>query len=77
MNAAKIDSGWECQQDQELVLGKIAMFQFFIFSDVTYTEWTPGPPMTATGRTHVNGAAGLCIGGNNTLHADRITVATP
>lgn len=77
LNAAKEVNGWQCEQKQELVLGKIAMFQFFIFSDVEYTEWTPGPAMTATGRMHANGSAGLCVAANNTLHLERVTVATP
>ena len=48
-------SGFRCQTRQTLTLGKIAMFQFFLFSDSATTDWHPGPAMRASGRLHANG----------------------
>ena len=62
-----------CKTSQTLTLGKIAMFQFFVFSDSPITDWHPGPEMFATGRVHGNGT--VCVGGDDDLWADRITAA--
>jgi hypothetical protein len=72
IGAVRASSGWLCRQQQTVTLGKIAMFQFFVFSDQPYTDWTPGPEMAATGRVHANGT--LCIGSNSgPLWVDRAT----
>ncbi|MDP2342183.1 MAG: hypothetical protein Q8O67_14600 [Deltaproteobacteria bacterium] len=62
-----------CKTSQTLTLGKIAMFQFFVFSDSPITDWHPGPEMFATGRVHGNGT--VCVGGGDDLWADRITAS--
>jgi hypothetical protein len=46
---------FRCATEQTLTLGKIAMFQFFLFSDMAYTDWHPGPLMRTSGRMHANG----------------------
>jgi|GEM_PF-706994 len=52
-------TSFRCATSQTLTLGKIAMFQFFLFSDSAYTDWHPGPLMRASGRMHANGNIGL------------------
>jgi len=70
----KSSSGWRCDVTQELSLAKIAMFQFFIFSDLPYTDWSPGPPMAGMGRTHANG--NICFWGDNgPLYVERVTAS--
>jgi len=69
--AMRSSTGWMCRQEQSVTLGKIGMFQFFVFSDQPYTDWAPGPEMAATGRVHANGT--LCIGAGNALWLDRVT----
>ena len=72
VGAQKDGTGWKCDVTQELSLGKIAMFQFFIFSDQEYTDWTPGPMMAGTGRVHTNGD--LCFfGQDGPLYVERVT----
>jgi len=72
LGAVRTSTGWMCRQEQTVTLGKIAMFQFFIFSDQPYTDWSPGPEMAGTGRVHANGD--LCIGSDNgPLWIDRAT----
>ncbi len=62
-----------CRTSQTMTLGKIAMFQFFVFSDSPITDWHPGPEMFARGRVHGNGT--VCVGGGADLWMDRITAA--
>jgi hypothetical protein len=50
---------FRCATSQTLTLGKISMFQFFVFSDSQYTDVNPGVLMTTTGRIHANGNLGL------------------
>ena len=64
-------SQFTCRTRQTLTLGKIAMFQFFLFSDSTYTDWHPGPRMRASGRMHANGNLGL----DNNVRIERVTAA--
>lgn len=72
LGAQKNGTGWKCDVTQELSLGKIAMFQFFIFSDQEYTDWTPGPKMAGTGRVHTNGD--VCFyGDDGPLYVERVT----
>ncbi len=72
--AKKNDVGWQCEVTQELTLGKIAMFQFFVFSDQPYTDWLPGPEMIAQGRVHANGD--LCVFGDpGPLYLERATAS--
>ncbi|HEY1098864.1 MAG TPA: hypothetical protein VGF99_08040 [Myxococcota bacterium] len=70
----KSSSAWKCDVTQELSLAKIAMFQFFIFSDQPYTDWVPGPDMVGDGRVHANGH--LCFYSlGNDLWVERVTAA--
>ncbi|MCP4504666.1 MAG: hypothetical protein GY822_32580 [Deltaproteobacteria bacterium] len=62
--------GYRCNTAQEISLGKVALFQFYVFSD-TYFDGHPGPTMTLEGRAHINYDA--CPGGN--IRASKITVA--
>jgi hypothetical protein len=64
-------SNFRCATSQTLTLGKIAMFQFFLFSDSPFTDWHPGPPMRASGRLHANGNIGL----DGNLRISRITAS--
>ncbi|HEY1100393.1 MAG TPA: hypothetical protein VGF99_15750, partial [Myxococcota bacterium] len=64
-------SGFRCTTNQTLTLGKIAMFQFFLFSDSAVTDWHPGPAMRASGRLHANGD--LHVNGN--LRLQRVTAS--
>ena len=64
-------SRFRCSTLQTLTLGKIAMFQFFVFSDAATTHWHPAAPSQAIGRLHANGD--LHINGN--LKLQRVTVA--
>jgi hypothetical protein len=64
---------FRCSTEQTLTLGKIAMFQFFLFSDSAYTDWHPGPMMRASGRLHANGDLGL--GDGSALRLERLTAA--
>ncbi len=64
---------FRCATEQTLTLGKIAMFQFFLFSDSAYTDWHPGPMMRASGRLHANGDLGL--GDGSALRLERLTAA--
>jgi hypothetical protein len=74
VGAQKDGTGWKCDVTQELSLGKIAMFQFFIFSDQEYTDWTPAPKMAGTGRVHANGD--VCLRSNNgPLYLERVTAS--
>jgi len=66
-------TGFRCATEQTLTLGKIAMFQFFLFSDSAYTDWHPVPMMRASGRLHANGDLGL--GGGAALRLERLTAA--
>lgn len=50
---------FRCATSQTMTLGKIALFQFFLFSDSAYTDWHPGVIMRADGRMHANGNVGL------------------
>jgi hypothetical protein len=67
------ENDYACETNQELTLGKVSMFQFFVFSDIAHTDLYPGPPMTATGRIHANG--NLCFGAFNSLMAAKVTAA--
>ncbi len=63
-------SGFRCSTLQTLTLGKIAMFQFFLFSDSAITDWHPGgSPLRIAGRVHANGDLHL----NGTLTLQRLT----
>lgn len=64
-------TNFRCATSQTLTLGKIAMFQFFLFSDSAYTDWHPGPLMRASGRMHANGNIGL----DGNLRISRITAS--
>lgn len=66
-------SGFACRTQQTISLGKIAMFQFFLFSDSQYTDWHPGPAMRATGRMHANGD--LVINPASPVLIERVTAA--
>ncbi len=66
-------TGFRCSTSQSLTLGKIAMFQFFIFSDQEYTDWMPGADMFGTGRVHVNG--NICLRAGTSLYLDRVTAS--
>ena len=74
LGARKVGAGWKCDVTQELSLGKISMFQFFVFSDQPYTDWLPGPKMAGTGRVHANG--NLCVFGDpGPLYLERATAS--
>ena len=61
---------FRCSTLQTLTLGKIAMFQFFLFSDAATTDWhPPGSRLQTPGRVHVNGDLHL----NGNLKLQRIT----
>jgi hypothetical protein len=60
---------FRCSTSQTLTLGKIAMFQFFLFSDNAYTDWDPNLVMRPSGRVHTNGNLG--VGGS--LRIARLT----
>ena len=62
---------FRCATEQTITLGKIAMFQFFLFSDMSYTDWHPGPIMRTSGRMHANGNLGL----DNNVRIARVTAA--
>ncbi len=62
-----------CKTRQTLTLGKIAMFQFFLFSDSKFTDWHPGPAMKATGRMHANGDLGIATG--SPVSIERVTAS--
>lgn len=64
-------SKFRCSTQQTITLGKIAMFQFFLFSDSAITDWHPGPPMRATGRMHANGDVHIA----NNLMLQRVTAS--
>ena len=66
-------TGFRCATRQSMTLGKIAMFQFFLFSDSAYTDWHPGPMMRSSGRMHANGDVGL--GDGAALRLQRVTAA--
>ena len=67
---ARSTAGFECASKQTVSLGKISIFQFYVFSD-TFFDSHPGPQMTLNGRLHVNGTA--CLGGNTNV--DRVTAS--
>lgn len=62
-----------CRIQQTLILAKLSMFQFFLFSDSEYTDWQPGPKSVARGRVHANGD--LCIGGGDGFYLEQVTSA--
>lgn len=62
--------GHVCRSEQTVTLGKVALFQFYVFSD-TFFDGHPGPLMTLNGRAHVNGDA--CPGGN--MRINRVTAS--
>lgn len=66
-------SGFACRTQQTISLGKIAMFQFFLFSDMAFTDWHPGPEMRATGRMHANGD--LAINPGSPVFIERVTAS--
>jgi type II secretory pathway pseudopilin PulG len=67
------DNDYACETNQELTLGKVSMFQFFVFSDIDMTDLYPDPPMTADGRMHINGD--FCVAARDSLKIERLTVA--
>ena len=74
LTGSKPTVGWACDIEQELTLAKISMFQFFIFSDLPYTDWNPGPNMHGIGRVHANGD--ICFfSDNGPLYVERVTAA--
>jgi hypothetical protein len=73
LRAERAASGFACRTRQTISLGKIAMFQFFLFSDSQYTDWHPGPAMRATGRMHANGD--LAINTASPLLIEHVTAA--
>jgi len=62
--------GYRCETAQTVSLGKVALFQFYVFGD-TYFDGHPGPTMTLEGRAHINYDA--CLGGN--IRASKVTSA--
>jgi type II secretory pathway pseudopilin PulG len=56
-------SDYACETNQEIALGKISMFQFWVFSDISYTDLFPGPAMVGNGQFHANGK--ICLAGAN------------
>lgn len=62
-----------CRVQQTLTLGKLSMFQFFLFSDSPYTDWQPVPKAVVEGRVHANGD--LCLGGGQGLYLETVTAA--
>jgi hypothetical protein len=66
-------SGRACRVTQRMVNGQIGLFQFAVFSGVPMDLFNP-PPMTLTGRTHINGD--FCAGGaDQVLTIERLTVS--
>jgi hypothetical protein len=66
-------SGRTCRVSQRMVNGQIGLFQFAVFSGVPMDLFNP-PPMTLTGRTHIN--ADFCAGGTGrALTIERLTVS--
>lgn len=61
-----------CATEQEVTLGQIALFQFFMFGD-TYTDFHPGPPQDIQGRIHING--NFCAGSQSIFRMERITAS--
>ena len=61
--ARRTASGAVCRAEQTLSLGRIALFQFFTFSDLPLLDLSPplGDVMLLRGRVHSNGR--LCLGG--------------
>ncbi len=54
VSAQKNGTKIRCDTLQTLTLGSVAMFQFFVFSDLKLT-WLPSPESVVRGRIHVNG----------------------
>jgi hypothetical protein len=66
-------TGNRCEIEQEVSIGSIAMFQFFLFAE-GFTDWNPGPTSVITGRVHANDD--LCLGGQpGPLQLERVTSA--
>jgi hypothetical protein len=61
--ARRTASGAVCRAEQTLSLGRIALFQFFTFSDLPLLDLSPplGDVMLLRGRMHSNGR--FCLGG--------------
>ncbi len=71
--ARTADGGYRADVHLNVLLGKISMFQFFVFG-AGYTDVFPGPAMTVNpGRVHANGD--LCLGSNNKFRIDRVTAS--
>lgn len=56
LEARHQDMNYVCRTEQTVTLGKVALFQFYVFSDTDF-DGHPGPQMTLKGRAHVNGNA--------------------
>ena len=71
-----ISGGATSTCSQEVVLGSVSAFQFYIFGDV-FLDWNPVPLMNAKGHAHSN--YDFCIGGKdgsgNGLKIQKITSA--
>ena len=65
--AQRTASGAICRAEQTLSLGRIALFQFFVFADIPMLDLAPpaGDLMVLRGRMHTNGR--VCLGGNNSI----------
>ena len=70
-SAKRDGSGAVCRTEQTLSLGRIALFQFFVFADLPLLDIVPpgDDAMLLRGRIHTNGR--MCLGGANTV--DRTT----
>ena len=71
LQAKKAKSGAVCRTEQSLALGRIALFQFFVFADLPLLDLVPpnGESVFMRGRIHTNGR--VCIGGAPTAFDGR------
>lgn len=70
LEARHSDMNYVCRTEQTVTLGKVALFQFYVFSDTDF-DGHPGPQMDLNGRAHVNGDA--CPAGR--MRISRITAS--
>jgi hypothetical protein len=72
VRARRTATGAVCRSEQTLALGRIALFQFFVFADVPLLDLAPtnGESVFLRGRIHGNGR--ICTGGAPTSSVDNL-----
>lgn len=70
-SATRTGSGAVCRTEQTLSLGRIALFQFFVFADLPLLDIVPpgDDPLFLRGRIHTNGRT--CLGGRRAAPPSR------